>query len=526
VRVPVARARKEAVMAQLDPTKIKVQSNAVPIWETEVTFQDMMAEQLRHAPWLMLSLAIHVVAVLIAWVLFPAEEKKKPTNKVEMAQQEQQQVEQPPPPPPPETKPEETKDEVVVTETQVSETQAEAFDNVESDNTSKESAFDSNQWNSAVGLGGGAGGRYGGRGGKGGKGSGGKAYVEAIDAGLQWLKNHQDEDGKWDTDQFMKHDTEGEVCDGAGNPVHDVGVTGLALLAFLGDGSTLRGGPYKDVIKKGILWLREQQDPNTGLFGMKSSHDFIYNHAIAAYAMTEAFGLSQYSQLKKNAQLGINYLESHRNPYSVWRYEPRDNDNDLSVTGWCIMAYESGEYFGLDINKAALDNCATFMDSVAEPNGRHGYTKAGEPSSRRNSGGHAEKFPREKGEAMTAVGLFCRYFMNQDPKEKPVMNAAADLILSKPPIWDVKAGTIDEYYWYYATYALFQKGGRHWDEWKKRLDTAVVKSQHRDKAPSKKNLYGSWDPIGCWGEDGGRVYTTAILTLTLEAYFRYTKLVR
>jgi hypothetical protein len=127
---------------------------------------------------------------------------------------------------------------------------------------------------------------------------------------------------------------------------------------------------------------------------------------------------------------------------------------------------------------------------------------------------------------MTAVGLFCRYFMNQDPKEKPVMNAAADLILSKPPIWDVKAGTIDEYYWYYATYALFQKGGRHWDEWKKRLDTAVVKSQHRDKAPSKKNLYGSWDPIGCWGEDGGRVYTTAILTLTLEAYFRYTKLVR
>ena len=48
-----------------------------------------------------------------------------------------------------------------------------------------------------------------------------------------------------------------ESCDGAGNPVHDVGVTGLALLAFLGDGSTMRSGPYKDVVKKAVKWLRK-----------------------------------------------------------------------------------------------------------------------------------------------------------------------------------------------------------------------------------------------------------------------------
>lgn len=509
-------------MAQIDPTKIKVQSNALPVWETEETFQDMMAEQLRHAPWLILSAALHGLVLLLLWVLIPAEQKKKVENKMEMQQQEQQQVVEPPPPPPPETKPEETKEEVVVTETQVTESQTEAFDNTISDSTSKESAFDSNQWNSAVGLGGGAGGRYGGRGGgKGGKG-GGKSYAEAIDAGLQWLKNHQDEDGRWDCDGFMKHDVEGEPCDGPGNAVHDVGVTGLALLAFLGDGSTLRSGPYKDPIKKGVTWLKSVQQEN-GLFGTNASHDFVYNHAIAAYAMCEAFGLSQYTLLKPVAQKGINYLESHRNPYSVWRYQPRDNDNDTSVTGWCIMAYESGEFFGLEINKSALTLCATWLDQVSDTTGKHGYSKQGEPSSRK-PGKHATDFPIEKGESMTAVGLFCRFFMGQDPKEKPVMKAAADLILSKPPIWDPKAGTIDEYYWYYATYSLFQMGGRHWTEWQKKLDTAVVKSQNRDKA--KKNLYGSWDPIGAWGEDGGRVYSTAILTLTLEAYYRYSKLVR
>jgi len=506
-------------MAQLDPTKIKVQSQAVPIWETEVSFQDLMAEQLRHAPWLILSAAIHAVVLLVLWVMMPAEDKKKDVNKIEMQDNAQQEVVEPPPPPPPETKPEETTDEVVLTETAVTET--ETFDNTVTEISQKESAFDSNQWNSAVGMGGGAGGRYGGRGGRGGGKGGGKSYAEAIDAGLQWLKNHQDEDGKWDTDGFMKHD-EGEPCDGPGNPVHDVGNTGLALLAFLGDGSTLRAGPYKDTIKKGVLWLKDQQQEN-GLFGTNASHDFVYNHAIATYAMCEAFGLSQYTLLKPYAQKGVNYLESHRNPYSVWRYQPRDNDNDTSVTGWCIMAYESGEFFGLEINKAALDICAVWLDSVSDATGKHGYSKAGEPSSRK-PGDHATKFPVEKGESMTAVGLFCRFFMGQKPEEKPVMKAAADLILSKPPIWDPKAGTIDEYYWYYATYALFQMGGRHWTEWQKHLTAAVIKPQHRDKA--KKNLYGSWDPIGAWGEDGGRVYTTAILTLTLEAYYRYSKLVR
>ena len=37
-----------------------------------------------------------------------------------------------------------------------------------------------------------------------------------------------------------------------GNPVHDVGLTGLATLAFLGDGSTMRSGPYKEVVKSAV----------------------------------------------------------------------------------------------------------------------------------------------------------------------------------------------------------------------------------------------------------------------------------
>ena len=34
---------------------------------------------------------------------------------------------------------------------------------------------------------------------------------------------------------------------------------------------------------------------------------------------------------------------------------------------------------------------------------------------------------------------------------------------------------------------------------------------------------GSWDPKDPWGEEGGRVYSTALMTLCLEVYYRYPK---
>jgi hypothetical protein len=371
------------------------------------------------------------------------------------------------------------------------------------------------------GRSGGAGGRFGGRGGRGGNSGGnGKLSAAAIGAGLEWLASHQDEDGKWDCDAFMKHDrADSPISDGPGNAVHDVGVTGLALLAFLGDGSTLRAGPFRENIKKGVSWLRAQQQ-NNGLFGNNASHDFIYDHAIATYAMCEAYGLSNYQLLKQSAQNGINYLESHRNPYSVWRYQPRDNDNDTSVTSWCLLACQTGEFFGLEVNPNALKLGLTWLDQVTAPDGRAGYTKQGERSSR-NPGDHSKRFPVEKGEALAAAGLFTRFFLGQDPEQVPVMKAAADLILKQPPRWDTEAGTIDHYYWYFGTYAMYQMGGNYWREWSKQIVPAVVAHQC-----GEGNAKGSWDPVGVWGESGGRVYSTALMVLTLEAYYRYSRLIR
>ncbi len=340
-----------------------------------------------------------------------------------------------------------------------------------------------------------------------------EALGAAVDAALQWLVAHQDEDGRWDADQFMKHDLKGQICDGPGNPVHDVGVTGLALLALLGNGSTMRVGPHKDAVKRAAQWLRSQQAEN-GLVGTNASHDFVYDHAIATFALCEAYGLSNYRLLAEPAQKALNYLESHRNPYAVWRYQPRDNDNDTSVTTWAAFALCSGKFFGLQTNETAHELIGVWYDQVTDDSGRAGYSKRGEPSSRK-PGDHGQRFPPERGEAMTAAALAGRFFLGQTPEQKPIMARSAHLLLARPPQWE--KGSIDPYYWYMGTLAMYQMGGEAWAGWSPHL-SVLVEKQRRDD-----NFAGSWDPVGVWDEDGGRVQVTALNALTLESCARAAK---
>ena len=502
----------------LDPTKIQIESRSVPLWEREESFQEIMAEQIRHAPYLLLAILVHAMVALVAYLISAGVGLDDSDKQIALMPDQTEEIEEIPPEEE-EPEEEETEEEPILQDTEIDEETDDTNEDFEDLNMTQD--FDNDNWNTGIGLGGGAGGaKYAAR--RTGRSSakGGTATAKAIELGLEWLKSHQDDDGMWDTDEFMKHcDETSDFCSGSGSAVHDVGITSLALLAFLGDGSTMRSGPYQDEIKKAVGWLREQQGDN-GLYGTNASHDYIYDHTLATLAMIEAFGLSDYKLLKRYAQNGLNYLESHRNPYSVWRYQPRDGDNDTSITGWAVMAYKSAEDFELDVNPQAMENAKVWFDEVTNGGGQVGYTVRGELSSR-HPGDHGSRFPPDRGEALTAVGLMSRFFLHQDPAEYQVMHSAADAIMRKPPVWDEGAGTIDHYYWYYATYALYQMGGNRWNNWSRRINEALVKQQELTGNPR-----GSWDPVGAWGEDGGRVYSTAILVLTLEAYYRYTRLIR
>jgi hypothetical protein len=98
-------------------------------------------------------------------------------------------------------------------------------------------------------------------------------------------------------------------------------------------------------------------------------------------------------------------------------------------------------------------------------------------------------------------------------REEPRMRDSAAFILETPPAWRREAPT---HYWYYATLALFQQQGDSWKDWNAAIARELLAHQHQEPG-----LKGSWDPHDEWSQLGGRVYQTAICTLSLEVYYRY-----
>ncbi len=376
--------------------------------------------------------------------------------------------------------------------------------------------------NRAIGLSG-PGGKYGGRrGGRKRLRSKKRSTAKAIERGLEWLVAHQSADGRWDSDGFMRTDETGIPCDGGGSAVHDVGVTALVLLTLLGDGSTVAVGPHATSIRNAIVWLQSQQEkvgPNRGRITGTAHQDFIYDHVIATCAMCEAYGMSHIEVLKGPAQLAIDYLETHRNPRRTWGYGQRSAGCDLSITTWALMAYRTASDFELRVPREAFTAIGEFLDEVTDAEtGRAGYSRLGEPASRR--GGDWTRFPAAKTESLTALGLVSRFLLGQNPRNVELMRRAANTLLTRPIAWTPGEGNIDCYYWWFGTQSMYQMGRKYWSEWSKRL--AILLRHQREDGNAK----GSWDPVGAWGPAGGRLGSTAMIVLTLESYYRLTRMVR
>ncbi len=160
--------------------------------------------------------------------------------------------------------------------------------------------------------------------------------------------------------------------------------------------------------------------------------------------------------------------------------------------------------------------------------GRTGFAfgDGGGPGGRsmRISGTH-ERYPVEKGEALTAGSLWYKLYSENFPKVKKdhadyeIWTRQASLVFSTPPLWDDEGGSIDLFYWYFGSLAMNAWGGSAWKGWDKSLEQALIPNQRVSKSDS--GVHGSWDPIGAWGSIGGRVYSTAMATLALQASYRY-----
>ena len=336
------------------------------------------------------------------------------------------------------------------------------------------------------------------------QGGGSPQTERAVRAALGWLADAQSDSGGWDASRFgAGHERAvlGHNRGGAGANA-DTGVTGLALLAFLGSGHTHQSGAYTHDVTAGLEYLRGRQRSNGSLYGDAQLFARMYCHSMATFAVCEAYALTQDPRLEPMAKAAIRYTLSMQHPTDGgWRYQ-RGHTGDTSQLGWQLMTLKSAELAGIHVPGSTWTRAERFLRRVK----------------RGNAGGLACYRPETPASrTMTAEALFCRQLLQSSGTDQ--LNPAAALEAVRSIAEELPSTSRRNlYYWYYATLALHQGKGQSlaateaWDDWNQALTTVLVTSQQDD---------GSWTADTTWGGYGGRVYTTALSAMCLEVYYRY-----
>lgn len=350
---------------------------------------------------------------------------------------------------------------------------------------------------------------------------------EAVDLALRWLASIQNADGHWDAEEFeagkLDIGPDGQKRNFAGKNA-DTGLTGLALLAFLGKQNTLTEGPYSDNVRRGLRWLVAQQrtfrwDEFTNrselqkwteedivdegyLGGQANKFCGMYCHAMATFALGEAYAVSRNDPeaqwLRKPLEDAVNFILTAQLHDGGWRYLKGEGSGDVSVLGWQIMALKSAELAGLPMPPVTRQRIIQFLTDNASG------TQGGLASYR-----HGER----ASPTMTAESLFCRQVLGlASQQSSKVSEEAVNYLLFHRP----RRTELNYYYWYYGTLAMYQHGGPAWEEWNTATRDLVISEQEKNGP-----LTGSWAPKDTWSGYGGRIYSTAVATLCLEVYYRY-----
>lgn len=348
----------------------------------------------------------------------------------------------------------------------------------------RDARFNQEQWNEAVGLGGGSWGIFAARR----TGRRTSPHRANIDAGIAWLKQQQHEDGRWVVEEA---------------PDLTVALTSLAMLTMLGDGSTMRSGAHRKSIKEAAKWLRANQAPD-GAFASATGP-----HMLATLAMVEAYYLSSYTLLRRSSQRGLAWLDGRRLPDGGFSATTGAEHSDPALPLWGATLFVVAIDAGLMKREGAYDGLIKWMKdprALAVPDAG----VVGVPVS-----------PERLAEVefdQAAANAFTRYWLGIADHEahKESQQAALEHARLWPREWAPGVGRkLSIHEWFCSAYALQQAG--------EEAAAKAIADRLAARQVTEGDERGSWEPIGVYDQAGGRVWTTAMAVLVLEVPFRYGK---
>ncbi len=316
---------------------------------------------------------------------------------------------------------------------------------------------------------------------------------QAVIKALRWLKENQNKDGSWGD---------------------NTGISGLALLAFLGHGETPASERYGECVKKAIDYLVSVSKQNKGYICNSNDSRPGYTHGIASFAMAEAYGLTRDPKLREVMNDAILLIVQGQNNEGGFDYRYANSNrfgnrtrSDLSVGGWNMQAMSAAKQVSCDVKElnAAIDKAVKCVKSLyVEEASMFAYDSSSSRVRGKGFGGNGS-------ESLTGVGTLCLAEL-EGFKSQEFTGALKYLLKNAKCDWDNnKQWPI--YMWYYQTLTFF-KSEQNWNEWNKQMSLTLVKHQFED---------GHWEEERNFGVSGInlKVYSTALCALMLEVYYRY-----
>ena len=338
-----------------------------------------------------------------------------------------------------------------------------------------------------------------------------KLLDASVERALAWMVTRQRADGS-----FRSH--------GNGQPA----VTSFCVMAFLSQGESPSNGKYQKELTQAIDFIADQQQPN-GLIATLAPiktpisrkpdptlHEYIpvtavYNHAISALALSEAYGECSPEQSEKIAPVIKKAIAAtiemqkwggkQANEVGGWRYldKRHPEDSDLSITGRQLMFLRSAKNAGFEVPDNSIDAAVRFIESCFnEEEGVHRYVIA---------------YPKSCTRAMAGAGILALAHAGKNNTKQAKLSG--DWILSRDftdyndDTAKYKLTWIRDRYHYgmiLCTQAMYQLGGKYWQQFFPPLVKTLLANQ---------NANGSWPPER-GDEVYGSVYSTSLCVLSLS----------
>jgi hypothetical protein len=320
----------------------------------------------------------------------------------------------------------------------------------------------------------------------------------ALERGLEWLARNQGPQGNWESD--------------------DLGLVAMGTLAFLGAGHMPGRGKYGDVVDRSLQYVVRNAKPS-GLLNVSNPQRDMYNHGLATFVLGQAYGMTGDPQIGRTLDRALQLIYQTQAADGGWDYRAhrQQRGHDLSLAVMQAKAIRSAVDSGLEVPPEVVELAIQSVRNYYKAqNGARGL----DPRAREGPGQFTYNGNRGT-TAMAACGVVClqefgRYEDWRIEKNMELIVREGKQ-LRDPGRRDGRV-PFDAYTLYYVGQALYQVGGRDWEEAYPLLRDHLVKSQVRSDNPADD---GHWTDHRHVGGKPGRLYGTSAGCFILSMPNRY-----